>query len=63
MNTASDILIIGGGVIGLAIAIELKLRGATVTVLSRDFAEAATHAAAGMLAPQAEAIPRLGQKN
>jgi thiazole synthase len=56
MNTASDILIIGGGVIGLAIAIELKLRGATVTVLSRDFAEAATHAAAGMLAPQAEAL-------
>ncbi|MBD2069275.1 glycine oxidase ThiO [Leptolyngbya sp. FACHB-671] len=56
MNTASDILIIGGGVIGLAIAIELKLRGANVTVLSRDFAEAATHAAAGMLAPQAEAI-------
>lgn len=56
MNIASDILIIGGGVIGLAIAIELKLRGATVTVLSRDFAEAATHAAAGMLAPQAEAI-------
>jgi len=56
MNTASDILVIGGGVIGLAIAIELKLRGANVTILSRDFAEAATHAAAGMLAPQAEAI-------
>jgi thiazole synthase len=56
MTTTTDILIIGGGVVGLAIAIELKLRGAAVTILSRDFAEAATHAAAGMLAPQAEAI-------
>ncbi len=56
MNTKSDILIIGGGVIGLAIAIELKLRSHSVTVLSRDFSAAATHAAAGMLAPQAELL-------
>ncbi|MBW4565465.1 MAG: glycine oxidase ThiO [Mojavia pulchra JT2-VF2] len=53
----SDILIIGGGVIGLAIAVELKLRGANVTVLCRDFQSAASHAAAGMLAPDAENIP------
>ncbi len=53
---ASDVLIIGGGVIGLAIAVELKLRGAIVTVLCRDFSAAATHAAAGMLAPDAENI-------
>ncbi|NEN95529.1 MAG: FAD-dependent oxidoreductase, partial [Moorea sp. SIO3I7] len=32
MKAASDILIIGGGIIGLAIAVELKRRGATVTV-------------------------------
>ncbi len=57
MNAASDILIIGGGLIGLAIAVELKLRGATVTVVSRDFKQSSTLAAAGMLAPQAEAIP------
>ena len=57
MTATTDVLIIGGGVIGLAIAIELKLRGATVTVLSRNFHAAASHAAAGMLAPQAEAIP------
>jgi thiazole synthase len=56
MSTATDVLIIGGGIVGLAIAVELRLRGATVTVLSRDFQQAAAHAAAGMLAPQAEAI-------
>lgn len=57
MKAARDILIIGGGIIGVAIAVELKLRGATVTVLSRNFREAATQAAAGMLAPNAEQIP------
>ncbi|MDJ0673868.1 MAG: glycine oxidase ThiO [Calothrix sp. MO_167.B42] len=51
-----DVLIIGGGIIGLAIAIELKLRGASPTVISRDSPGAATHAAAGMLAPDAEQI-------
>lgn len=56
MNASSDIVIIGGGIIGLAIAVELRQRGAEVTVLSRDFSEAASHAAAGMLAPQAEQI-------
>lgn len=38
----SDVLIIGGGVISMAIAIELKLRGAKVTVVSRDIQAAAT---------------------
>lgn len=57
MKHTERILILGGGIIGLAIALELRLRGATVTVLSRDFAEAATQAAAGMLAPQAELLP------
>ncbi len=53
----ADILIIGGGIIGLAIAVELRQRGAKVTLLSRDFQQAASHAAAGMLAPSAEQIP------
>ncbi len=57
MNNNSEILIIGGGIMGLAIAIDLKLRGASVTVLSRNFQQAATHAAAGMLAPKAEQLP------
>ncbi len=55
-NAASQILIVGGGIIGLSLAIELRWRGASVTVLSRDLKEAATLAAGGMLAPQAEGI-------
>ena len=43
---SSKILIIGSGVIGLAIAVELQLRGAQVTLLGRDFDSAATNAAA-----------------
>lgn len=56
MDAATKILVVGGGVIGLATAIELKLRGAAVTVVSRSRNEAAAGAAAGMLAPSAEAI-------
>jgi thiazole synthase len=51
-----EVLIVGGGAIGLAIALELRQRGMQVTVLSQNFAEAAGHAAAGMLAPSAEKI-------
>ncbi len=54
---SSKILIIGSGVIGLAIAVELQLRGAQVTLAGRDINGAATNAAAGMLAPGAEQIP------
>jgi thiazole synthase len=57
MNSTSEILIVGGGIIGLAIAVDLQLRGAKVTLLVRDSAQAASRAAAGMLAPHAEAIP------
>ena len=57
MQAGREIIVIGGGVIGLATAIELRLLGAKVTILSKDFKAAAGHAAAGMLAPQAEQIP------
>lgn len=57
MTGTPDVLIVGGGVIGLAIALRLRQRDLSVTVLSRDFAEAASHVAAGMLAPGAEELP------
>lgn len=58
MKATNEIIIIGGGIIGLAIAIELKLRGIGVTILSRNYQQAATNAAAGMLAPRAEGLPQ-----
>ena len=56
MQPGSQIIIIGGGIIGLATAIELRLLGAEITILCQDFKSAAGRAAAGMLAPQAEEI-------
>ena len=52
----SDVLIIGGGVIGLAIARELhKKQVGKITILERGkVGKEASHAAAGMLAPHAE---------
>lgn len=51
-----NIIIIGGGVIGLGIGWQLAKSGASVTVYERDQAgRAASWAAAGMLAPLAEA--------
>ncbi len=52
----SSITILGGGLIGLAIAHQLARRGRAVTVLSRRRSEAAGFVAAGMLAPHAEGL-------
>ena len=47
-----DIIVVGGGVIGLSIAWELAKRDLTVTVLERDeFGKAASWAGAGILPP------------
>ena len=55
MTTHSpDIVIIGGGVIGLSTAWELARRGARVTIVDAGRAGQASWAAAGMLAPLAE---------
>jgi glycine oxidase len=55
----TDVLVVGGGVIGCALAAELAARGRTVTVIERAEPGAeASGAAAGMLAPQAEARER-----
>ena len=50
------LLILGGGLMGLAIAHELAQRGKRVEVLSRCRSEAAGFVAAGMLAPHAEGL-------
>jgi glycine oxidase ThiO len=53
----TDVLIIGGGIIGLASAIALTQKGANVTIVERDrCGHGATWAAAGMLAPEAEGL-------
>ncbi|HZI88044.1 MAG TPA: FAD-dependent oxidoreductase, partial [Pyrinomonadaceae bacterium] len=57
LSASADIVVIGGGVIGLTIARSLALRG-SVDVLLVERARLggeASFAAAGMLAPQAEA--------
>jgi len=46
-----DVTVIGGGVIGLAIAWRAAQRGMTVTLLDPAPGSGASHAAAGMLAP------------
>ena len=50
------VLILGGGLMGLAIAHRLARQGEQVTVLSRRRSEAAGFVAAGMLAPHAEGL-------
>ena len=57
LSKSADIVIIGGGVIGLSIARELALRGVSrVTLIERGgFGAEASCAAGGILAPQVEA--------
>jgi glycine oxidase len=55
MGDASyDVVVIGGGVIGLGCGWRLKQRGLSVAVVDPAPARAASHAAAGMLAPVTE---------
>jgi glycine oxidase len=53
---SDPVLILGGGLIGLALAHELARHGRAATVLSRRRSEAAGFVAAGMLAPHAEGL-------
>lgn len=59
MPTPRSALVVGGGVIGCALARELASLGIETTVLERASpGSEASGAAAGLLAPQAEALPR-----
>ena len=52
-----DVLVLGGGIIGLACARELARRGLVVEILERDrVGGGASWAAAGMLSPLAESV-------
>ena len=55
-TTRPDVLVVGGGLIGLLIARELALAGARVEVVDDRQKGAASPAAAGMIAPIAESI-------
>jgi glycine oxidase len=56
LSGSRDVLVIGGGVIGLSLAWRARERGMSVTVLERDTLGSGTsRVAAGMLAPVAEA--------
>lgn len=56
MSARPDVVVVGGGVIGLAVALRLARGGAAVTLLERDEPGAhASTAAAGMLSPLKEA--------
>jgi glycine oxidase len=57
VGRTGDVVVVGAGVIGLAIAFELAQRGAAVRVVDRgEPASAASWAAAGMLAPYTERV-------
>ena len=51
----SDVIVVGGGVVGLAVAWRAARAGLDVTVVDDDPGGGASHAAAGMLAPVTEA--------
>ena len=54
-HNTSDVVIVGGGIIGLSLAQELVLQQLTVTVLERgQIGQEASSAGAGILAPRAE---------
>ena len=53
-SNGSDVVVVGGGVIGLSVAWKLAGKGASVTVVDDHPGEAASWAAAGMLAPVTE---------
>lgn len=59
MRTGGDVIVVGGGIIGCAVARELASRGARVRLFeARTVAAGATRASAGILAPYIEGHER-----
>src|SRR5262245_57095333 len=57
MGRLTDVLVLGGGIVGCAIADEMSRRGAQVTLEdTRGISKGATQASAGMLAPFTEGL-------
>lgn len=57
-----DVIVIGGGIIGLSLSIELRKRGLTVLIVERrEPGQEASHAAAGMLADCGDETPAIVQ--
>jgi len=55
-TSSPDVVVVGGGIIGLSTAWRARERGLSVTLLERDTAgQGTSHVAAGMLAPVSEA--------
>ena len=57
MTSTTDLLVLGGGIAGLTVALEAARRGLAVTVIDTPRPGAASRAAAGMLAPSVEDVP------
>jgi glycine oxidase len=54
-RSSPDVVVLGGGMIGMSVAWRARERGMSVTVLERDeIGQGTSHVAAGMLAPVAE---------
>ena len=57
MTATADVLVLGGGIAGLTVALEAARRGLGVIVIDTPRPGAASRAAAGMLAPSVEDVP------
>lgn len=57
MIKTTDLVVVGGGIAGLTVALAASERGLTVVVIDEPRLGAASRAAAGMLAPSVEGLP------
>jgi glycine oxidase ThiO len=57
MTSTADLLVLGGGIAGLTVALEAAQRDLSVIILDAPRPGAASRAAAGMLAPSVEELP------